>query len=545
MLLHHRFIEVAKKQGEKMAYLDRSAGREITYSRALIAALLLRSEFKKFDKGFLGIMIPTSAGCALSVLGSLMSGRTPVMINYSTGAADNCRYAQKKCDFKTIVTSKALLEKIECPHVEGMVYIEDIMAGLGTLKKIKAALISKLSAGAIQKMVAGGSDDQDVAILFTSGSEKDPKAVELTHKNIVSNIESLSQKYNLNVDDLFLANLPYFHVFGLTANLWAPLFHGMTTIAYANPLDYKKICEIVRDDKPTLMVGTPSFFWGYLRKSEPGDFASLRLALCGADKCPDALRESFMEKHDMVLYEAYGTTETSPGISGNSEGFNKQGSVGLPFPGVEIRIEHYKTGEECPIGENGKILVKGDLVMKGYFNDFEETSLHIRRGWYDTGDMGNLDEDGYLWHVGRLKRFVKIGGEMVSLIRVENSLEKYLPDNVVCCIVEIPDAIKGARIVAAVTESIDEKKTKKQMAADLPKIALPKIFIVIEELPKMGSGKIDFRTVTNIVRQKLASDEKQTKSKSMTDAVTGIVRRKLSNEKQKQNIEKPKQKADE
>ena len=541
MLLHHRFIEVAKKQGEKMAYLDRSAGREVTYSRALIAALLLRNEFKKFDKGFLGIMIPTSAGCALSVLGSLMSGHTPVMINYSTGAADNCRYAQKKCDFKTIVTSKALLKKIECPHVEGMVYIEDIMAGLGTLKKIKAALISKLSAGAIQKIVAGGSDDQDVVILFTSGSEKDPKAVELTHKNIVSNIESLSQRYNLNADDMFLANLPYFHVFGLTANLWAPLFHGMTTIAYANPLDYKKICEIVRDDKPTLMVGTPSFFWGYLRKSEPGDFASLRLALCGADKCPDALRESFMEKHNMVLYEAYGTTETSPGISGNTEGANKQGSVGLPFPGVEIRIEHYQTGEECGVGENGKILVKGDMVMKGYFNDFEETSLHIRRGWYDTGDMGNLDEDGYLWHVGRLKRFVKIGGEMVSLIRVENSLEKYLPENVVCCVVEIPDAIKGARIVAAVTEKIDEKKTLKSMAADLPKIALPKIFIVIEELPKMGSGKIDFRTVTNIVRQKLASNEKQTKSKSMTD----IVRRKLGNDKQKQNMEKPKQRADE
>jgi acyl-[acyl-carrier-protein]-phospholipid O-acyltransferase/long-chain-fatty-acid--[acyl-carrier-protein] ligase len=143
--------------------------------------------------------------------------------------------------------------------------------------------------------------------------------------------------------------------------------------------------------------------------------------------------------------------------------------------------------------------------------------------------------------VGRLKRFVKIGGEMVSLIRVENSLEKYLPENVVCCVVEIPDAIKGARIVAAVTEKIDEKKTLKNMAADLPKIALPKIFIVIEELPKMGSGKIDFRTVTNIVRQKLVSDEKQTKSKSMTD----IVRQKLGNDKQKQNIEKPKQKADE
>ncbi len=431
----------------------------------------------------------------------LQLSAAPVMINYSTGAPDNCRYAQGKCDFKTIITSKALLEKIECPHVEGMVYIEDIMAGLGTLKKIKAAAISKLSAGAIRKIVSGGDVDDDIVILFTSGSEKDPKAVELTHKNIISNIESLSERYNLNENDSFLANLPYFHVFGQTANLWAPLFHGMTTIAYANPLDYKKICEIVRDDKPTLMVGTPSFYWGYLRKSEPGDFDSLRLMLCGADKCPEALREAFIQKHNRVLYEAYGVTETSPGISGNAEGLNKPGSVGLPFRDVQIKIIHFQSGEECGVGENGKILVKGDLVMKGYFNDFEETSMHMRQGWYDTGDMGHLDEDGYLWHVGRLKRFVKIGGEMVSLIRVENSLEKYLPEDVLCCVVDVPDAIKGARIVAAVTAEIDKKKILKKMADDLPKIALPKIFTVIEEFPKMGSGKIDFRTVTTLFKK--------------------------------------------
>jgi len=515
MLLHHRFIEVAKHQGEKPAILDRSTGREVTYSRALIAALLLRKEFKKYDKGFLGVMIPTSAGCALTVLGSLMSGRTPVMINYSTGAAENCRYAQKKCDFKTIVTSKALLKKIECPHVEGMVYIEDIMAGLSTMKKVKAAAISKLPAKTIKKLVAGKSDDEDAVILFTSGSEKDPKAVELTHKNIGSNIVSFSERYNLGPEDIFLANLPFFHVFGLTGNLWTPLYHGMTMVSYANPLDYRKICDIIRDDKPTVMVATPSFFWGYLRKSDPGDFASLRVAVSGADKCPESLRDGFIEKHNMVLYEGYGTTETSPAISANADGMNKLGSVGLPFKGVQVRIEHYETGEECGVGENGKILVKGDLVMKGYFNDFEETSLHIRHGWYDTGDMGNLDEDGYLWHVGRLKRFVKIGGEMVSLIRVENALEKHLPDDVLCCVVEIPDAIKGARIVAAVTQEIDEKKTLKKMADDLPKIALPKIFVIIEDLPKMGSGKIDFRTVTDIVMQKLSSEEEAKQHKKI------------------------------
>ena len=507
MLLHHHFIEIAKKRGEKLAFIDRTADREVTYSKALIASLLLAAEFKKYDKGFLGVMIPTSAGCGLSILGALMSGRTPVMINYSTGAAENCIYAQDKCDFKTIVTSKTLLKKINCPHVDGMVYIEDIMAGLSTLKKVKAAAISQLPASFIQKMVAGRNDQQDAVILFTSGSEKDPKAVELTHRNIVSNIESFSERYNFTENDIFLANLPYFHVFGLTGNLWTPIYHGMSIITYANPLDYRKICDIIRDDKPTLMVATPSFYWGYLRKSEPGDFASLRLAVCGADKCPDALREGFLEKHNLVLYEGYGTTETSPAISSNFEGHNKPGSVGLPLQGVEIMIENYQTGEKCSVGENGKILVRGDLVMKGYFNDFEETSLHIRRGWYDTGDMGNLDEEGYLWHVGRLKRFVKIGGEMVSLIRVENTLEKHLPDDVLCCVVEVPDAIKGARIVAAVTAPVDEKKIVKKMAAELPKIALPKIFTVLEELPKMGSGKIDFRNVTLQVRQILNSGE--------------------------------------
>ena len=411
MLLHHRFIEIAKKQGDKMAFLDRAAGREVTYAKALIASLLLGREFKKYEKGFLGVMIPTSAGCGLTIIGALMSGRIPVMINYSTGAEDNCRYAQEKCDFKTIVTSIALLKKIECPHVDGMVYIEDIMAGLNTLKKVGAALLAKLPVSVIQRLVAGKSEDDDAVVLFTSGSEKDPKAVELTHRNIRCNIESFSERYQFTGKDIFLANLPYFHVFGLTGNLWVPLYHGMTIITYANPLDYRRICEIVRDDKPSLMVGTPSFFWGYLRKSEPGDFASLRYAVCGADKCSDALREGFLEKHNMTLYEGYGTTETSPAISGNAKGLNKPGSVGLPFKGVQVRIEHYQTGEECAVGENGKILVKGDLVMKGYFNDFEETSLHLRRGWYDTGDMGNLDEDGYLWHVGRLKRFVKIGGD--------------------------------------------------------------------------------------------------------------------------------------
>lgn len=508
MQLHHQFIETAKKHGDKLAFKDFTTNKDIPYSRALIATLLLSRVFKKLDKGFIGVMIPTSAGCILTHIGILMSGRTPVMINYSTGAEQNIKYAQNKCDFKTVITSKALLEKIECPFVEGMIYIEDIMASLSTLLKVRGALISKMPTAMIKKMVHSGKEDDTLVILFTSGSEKDPKAVQLSHKNIYANLVSIVERYQFSDNDIMLSSLPLFHVFGMTANLWLPLYCGMTSLTYANPLDFRTICDIIRDNKPTAMVGTPSFFWGYMHKSTPGDFDSIRIALCGADKCPDSLREGFLEKQNLTLLEAYGATETSPGIAGNSPDQNKPGSVGKPFPGVEVRIENYETGELCETGEDGRILVKGDNVMVGYFDDFEQTSLHIRRGWYDTGDMGNIDDDGYLWHVGRLKRFIKIGGEMISLVRIEDVLEQFLPEDCQCCVVEVPDAMKGAKVVVVTTIEVDKKKILSKMSDHLPKIALPREFIVIEELPKMGSGKIDFRTITELARIQVAGEAK-------------------------------------
>lgn len=359
----------------------------------------------------------------------------------------------------------------------------------------------------ILSKIHGGNEDDNLVILFTSGSEKDPKAVQLTHRNISSNIESFSRIAGISEKDRMLATLPYFHVFGLTVNLWTPLYHGMTIISYANPVDYAMVCTIVREHKPTIMLGTPIFLWGYLRKSETGDFSSLWLVVCGADKCPEVLRDDFLKKHGIMICEGYGTTETSPVISTNIPEINRPGSVGKVIPDVRVRIENYATGEDCKPGETGRILVMGDLVMKGYYDDFEETSMRIRHGWYDTGDMGYLDEDGFLWHAGRLKRFVKIGGEMISLVRVENILEKFLPEGVSSCVVEVPDPLKGAKIIAAVTEGVDEKKLFKLMAQHLPNIAIPRQIVVIEELPRMGSGKIDFRSVTEMVHKKLQRDK--------------------------------------
>jgi acyl-[acyl-carrier-protein]-phospholipid O-acyltransferase/long-chain-fatty-acid--[acyl-carrier-protein] ligase len=508
MLLHQEFIKTAKKNGKKLAIIDRTTGIRLSFSKTLIAALMFSKKLKKYKDGFIGVMIPNSAGSVLTILGVVLAGKVPVMINYSTGASENCEYAQKKCGFKTIITSRALLEKIGCRLVPGMVFVEDIKERVTTKDKLAAALKSKLPANVISRRAFRGTPDDDVVILFTSGSEKDPKAVELTHKNLGSNILDIYEVLELMDDDIVLGNLPLFHVFGHNVNFWLPLMRGLTLVTYANPLDYQKVVDIVREEKVTIFVGTPVFFMGYLRRSKPGDFESVRIAVAGADKTPDWLREEYAKKHNITLYEGYGCTETSPVVSLNMGENNRPGSIGKVFPSVKVKIADIKSGEELPAGKEGKILVKGDLIMKGYFDDLEETSLRIKDGWYDTGDMGLFDEDGYLWHKGRLKRFVKIGGEMVSLVRTETVLTALLPHDVDCCVVEVPDSTKGAKIVAAVTKAIDEKDILDKMSKQLPRLALPKQFLEMNDLPKMGSGKVDFRTVTELVKTKLAAIEK-------------------------------------
>jgi len=503
MQLQQKFVEVAKKQAKKIAVYDQATGKDLTYDRMLIAALILAGRFKKYKGKYLGVMVPTSAGCLLATLGALMAGKIPVMINYSTGAHDNSIYAQEKCSFKTIITSKKLLEKLNVETVDGMVYLEDIMTSLTTPEKLKAAFTSKLPAGILKGKVKHGDDDSTSVILFTSGSEKEPKAVQLTHKNIFHNISTIPKIIDVTENDIFAGTLPLFHVFGITTNFWLPFNLGASIITHANPLDYSVIVKSIVDYKITILIGTPTFFHGYQRKAKPGDLSSIRYAIAGADKLTEKLRLSFQNEHGIEILEGYGATETSPVVSVNVPGANKPGSIGKPLPGVQVKITDRETDVECPAGKEGKILVKGDLVMKGYLGDVEETSMHIHAGWYDTGDMGVIDEDGFLWHRGRLKRFVKVGGEMVSLVKVEEVLTKLLPDGVVCCVVDVPNPKKGADVVAAVaTGEFDRKKVLKSMAKELPAIAVPKEFYVIEDIPIMGSGKVAFREVEKICRDR-------------------------------------------
>lgn len=498
-MLQHRFIDSARKQPDKIAFIDRSTGRDVSYSKALLASLILARRFKKQERGRIGIMLPTSSGAALAVIGATMAGLTPVMINYSTGAEKNCRYAQKQCDFKVIITTKVLLERVGCENLPEMIFIEDILAQLSAYEKALAFVKSKLPRPLLKKISGGHNLDQPAVILFTSGSEKEPKVVQLTQRNILSNIDAFSEMMDIYGMDNLLAVLPYFHVFGLTINLWTPLCLGMTSITYANPLEFKTVARIIKETKPELLVGTPLFLEGYVKQSKAGDFASIKLAVSGADKCPERLRTMYRDKHGIEIFEGYGTTETSPVISANPRNNNRPGSIGIPIPGTQVKIIHHESGEDCETGDTGKIMVKGEGVMLGYLNDVEETSLRIKSGWYDTGDLGYLDEDGFIWHKGRLKRFVKIGGEMISLVLVEETLDELTPEEVECCAVELPDAKRGSRIIAVTNSEIDHDEVRKRMSSELPNLALPKKYVLVPDFPRMGSGKTDFRTLTRMV----------------------------------------------
>jgi len=501
------FVRTAKQHSAKLAIIDKTTGHRVTYRAALLRSLILSRKFAAFEPGMIGVMMPTSAGGILAVVAAVMSGRTPVMINFSTGAEQNCRLAQRRLAFRTIITSRALLDRVKCRPVDGMVFIEDLASGVSRLDALRGLLAASRSVETICRSVYKPSPDDNVVILFTSGSERDPKAVPLTHRNLIANIDGMHGVLEFGPDDIILGNLPLFHVFGLNTNLWLPLVNGLTIVTFANPLEFRAISTAVREERVTMVVGTPTFLLGYLQKSEPGDFGRVRLLITGADRCPESLHQGFREKHGIALLEGYGTTETSPVISVNSPEHNRPGSVGRVLPNLQVRMEHYETGEECGRNEIGKILVKGDSVMRAYFDDFEATALRLRHGWYDTGDMGYMDADGYLWHVGRLGRFLKVGGEMVSLVQVEDALQRAVPDGVWCAVLEVPDALRGSRIVAAVTGAIDERAVTARLSAEVPRIGLPRHFVMVPELPKMPSGKIDYRSLTETVRdavQKLA-----------------------------------------
>jgi len=352
-----------------------------------------------------------------------------------------------------------------------------------------------------------------LTVIFSSGSTGDPKGVMLTHDNVAANAESMIQAIKLEPKDRLLGVLPFFHSFGFTVTLWAPLQLHASTAFYPDPRQAKEIGEICRKYAVTIVVMTPTFLRFCLRRCEPGDFTSVRLLATGAEKLPLKLVDGFKAKFGVLPHEAYGCTELSPAAAANVPDFelgtykqvgNKPGTIGLPLPGVAAKIVHPETFEPLPTGQEGLLLMYGPNVMYGYHGKPEATQAAIRDGWYVTGDIAKMDEDGFITLTDRLSRFSKIGGEMVPHQKVEEELHYIVGHHDRTFVVTaVPDEAKGERLVVLHTplNGLDVHGVWQQLnGKGLPNLWVPRErdFFLVEEIPILGSGKVDLKRVKEI-----------------------------------------------
>jgi acyl-[acyl-carrier-protein]-phospholipid O-acyltransferase/long-chain-fatty-acid--[acyl-carrier-protein] ligase len=337
-----------------------------------------------------------------------------------------------------------------------------------------------------------------------------PKGVMLTHGAILANVDALAQIFPMTPEERFLGTLPFFHSFGFTGTLWFPLLQGAGVVYHPNPMDAKTVGELSAAHGVSLLISTPTFCAAYVRRCTREQFAKLRIAIVGAEKLREPLRTDFREKYGVELLEGYGCTEMAPVISVNrpdvvhgeiTQVGTKAGSVGHPIPGVAARVVDRETGVPVAVGEEGLLLVRGPNMMTGYLHAPERTAEVMRDGWYVTGDIVRMDEDGFLHITDRLSRFSKIGGEMVPHVRIEEAINDLLGD--ACSVVTaVPDASRGERLVAFYTRQDVGPETlwERLCQSDLPRLWIPRrdSLFVIDAIPTLGTGKTDLRAVKQL-----------------------------------------------
>jgi len=552
--LHRAFVRKAQHHRWRFCMADGTTPR-LNFGAALTRTIFLARRLRQHWAGqeMVGILLPPSVGGALVNYAALLCGKVPVNLNYTANAAGLANCA-RQCNLKTIITSKVFLEKLKVlvgqasppvsvadPQATGetpvplpqFIYLEEIAAKPGIGEKLIALAMSWiLPPKALERVLRGGrgsrraavprsslgspggSPSQDplddlATIIFSSGSTGDPKGVMLTHWNVRSNIEQMGQTFALNGRDRILGILPFFHSFGFTGTLMAPAVLGCGVIYHVSPLDAKAVGALVQQYGVTFLLATPTFLQMYLRSCEPEQFGSLQFIMTGAEKLPDRLAQAFADKFGIRPLEGYGCTECSPAIAVNTHDFRaagfrqvgaKRGHIGHPLPAIAVRIVDPDTQAPVPVGTPGLLLVRGPNVMAGYLNQPEKTAAVLRDGWYTTGDVATLDEDGFLTITDRLSRFSKIGGEMVPHIKVEEKLHELAEVTEQCfAVTGVPDEKKGERLVVLHTLPNDKLAPvlAKLTGCDLPNLWKPRPdqFFHLDILPVLGTGKLDLRQV--------------------------------------------------
>jgi acyl-[acyl-carrier-protein]-phospholipid O-acyltransferase/long-chain-fatty-acid--[acyl-carrier-protein] ligase len=346
-------------------------------------------------------------------------------------------------------------------------------------------------------------DHAEAVLLFTSGSSGKPKGVVLSHRNILSNVAQFAVALDAQKEDLLLASLPFFHSFGCTVTLFYPLIETVRALTYPNPLEAKKIAELVHQHRVTVMLATPTFLRAYLRKAEPEQLSSLRLLVTGAEKLPQELAKAVEARFGKPVYQGYGLTETSPVVSvnlpeapGQTQPSNRPGSTGKMLIGIAAEIRHPDTNEKLSLHEQGMLWLRGPNIFEGYLDAPEQNAAVLKNGWFMTGDIGRFDEDGFLYIEGRLSRFSKIGGEMVPHETIEQKI--LLALNIdeqgerIIAVMGVPDAAKGEALVLLSTLDIDQPALRSALAgAGIPNLWIPRIIQRIDAVPVLASGKLD------------------------------------------------------
>ena len=505
-LLDRRFIRIAKRHPLSLCVAD-STGKELTYGKTLISALALSSWVRAHcvDQVMVGLLLPASAGAAVANIAVLLAGKVPVNLNFTAGS-EAMASAVSQCKIESVLTSRVFVKKAGLDEMPGMLYLEQATKETGRLQKGFAAVCAILLPSRLLEWIYTPErrDPSSLAtVIFSSGSTGIPKGVMLSHGSIIANLESVAQVYWASEKDRMMGVLPFFHCFGFTITLWFPLLSGFPVIYHPNPLDAKTIGELTKKYAATFLLSTPTFLANYARKCTPEQFASLRHVIVGAEKLRESLANQFREKFGVDLLEGYGCTEMGPVVSVNSAGFSpkgarqtshKQGTVGHPLPAVAAKIVAIESGRPLAPNEEGLLLVKGPNCMQGYLGSPDKTSEVLKDGWYHTGDVAVIDDDGFIRITDRLSRFSKIGGEMVPHVKIEETVSELLASES-CAVTSVDDEKKGERIIVLyVQESVTPPELHERLSQTaLPKLWIPKRehIIPVAEIPLLGSGKLD------------------------------------------------------
>ena len=502
--LGNEFVRICREKGGKALFKD-ATGAEVSRRKALLGALILGKKLSSSDEKNIGVFLPNLVATALVIYGLEIYRKVPVLLNYSSGQR-SLRHAMDLADLKVVVTSRTFLErvKIDPALFEGrdVVYLEDVRLSIGMGDKLRG-LARSFFPGGLGRMAPQGHKEP-AAILFTSGSEGVPKGVCLSHENIISNIWQALSRIDVGEGDYMLNALPIFHSFGLTIGVFLPLLAGARSFLYVSPLHYRIVPEIAYEEGCTILMGTNIFLNGYSRKAHPYDFYSMRYIFCGAEALSEAVFERYAKVFGIRVMSGYGATECAPIICMNSSLEHKHGTVGRVLPGIEYKVMPVG-GIDSKEGRVGRLFVKGRNVMAGYLKNEDANRKYLVEdgGWYDTGDIVEVDESGFVKIVGRLKRFSKISGEMVSLTAVEEALAGIFGENRDIAVMAAADERKGEKLVLVTNGRNADLKRAREVLREKghSDLTFPREIIYMKELPKLGTGKPDYVKLRELIEK--------------------------------------------